>query len=160
MLRKWLLKVVKEALGTSIETAGESKSRMIDRLEADIVALKEDQISAEQRADTAKQQARRLTENIEDLKLKKKIEGEDIKHLVKIDQERKDIALDKEKLELEREKDKSIQTIREEYQKKQETLLNEQIKKGEEMYKEILKLMPDVNMAVRAGSGFDKDKSE
>ena len=142
----------------------ETKDRMIFRLNNDIDSLKNEQADAEDMADTAKKEARALKEEVADLKLAKKIEDEDIKHLVKLTEERKELELDKKALELEREKDAEVQIvkeecadeikeIREEYAKKQEETLQKQIADGNLMFKEVMTRLPNINGMVDVGLG-------
>lgn len=91
---------------------------------------------------------RELKEQLEDLKLKKKMEEEDIKHMVKINNERKDIELEKEKIKLSREKDDAIATVKDEYRDKTEQQLEKQVGNMREMYGEILERLPNYNVKV------------
>lgn len=87
-----------------------------------------------------------LKEEVGDLKLKKKMEEEDIKHMIKIDRERKDIALEKEKLKLTGEKDSAIAKVKDTYRDKTEKQLEKQLTDMREMYGEILTRLPNYNV--------------
>ena len=87
-----------------------------------------------------------LKEEVGDLKLKKKMEEEDIKHMVKIDRERKDIQIEKEKIQLEGEQAKAIAKVKDEYQDKTEAQLKEQLSVMKGMYGEILERLPNYNV--------------
>jgi hypothetical protein len=87
-----------------------------------------------------------LKEQLSDLKLKKKMEEEDIKHMIKIDRERKDIELEKEKIKLQGEKDEAIGRVKDKYRDKTETQLEKQVKGMKDMYSEILKRLPNYNV--------------
>jgi len=163
-IKKWL--GIKE-----VDTSGvdEAKDRMIERLNDDIDSLKTDHQIAEDLAAGSKKLARQLKEEVADLKLEKKIETEDIKHLVKITEERKDLELDKERLKLEREKDAEVSQIREdcageikevrdEYTKKQEDTLQKQIEDGNKMFSEVMARLPNINGMVEVGLGSDRTK--
>ena len=87
-----------------------------------------------------------LKEEVSDLKLKKKMEEEDIKHMVKIDRERKDISLEKEKLKLEGEKSDAIANVKDTYRDKTEAQLEKQLSNMKGMYGEILERLPNYNV--------------
>lgn len=87
-----------------------------------------------------------LKENVEDLKLKKKMEEEDIKHMVKIDRERKDITIEKERLKLEGEKATAIAEVKDTYRDKTEAQLEKQLVNMQSMYGEILERLPNYNV--------------
>ena len=87
-----------------------------------------------------------LKEEVEDLKLKKKMEEEDIKHMVKIDRERKDISIEKEKLKLEGEKADEIAKVKDTYRDKTEAQLEKQLANMKGMYGEILERLPNYNV--------------
>jgi chromosome segregation ATPase len=161
-LRKWL--GIGQDDGPDYSKVDETKDRLIDRLNDDIDSLKGDQEQAEFEADRSKQEARKLKEEVADLKLAKKIETEDISHLVKITEERKDLELDRKALELEREKDVEVQIIKEEcateikeiretYAQKQEDTLQEQIENGNKMFTEVMERLPNINGMVDVGLG-------
>jgi lantibiotic modifying enzyme len=87
-----------------------------------------------------------LKEEVSDLKLKKKVEEEEIKHLIKINQERKDIELEKEKIKLEGAKAKEIAEVKDNYRDKTEQQLEKQLEMMKGMYSEILGRLPNYNV--------------
>jgi len=87
-----------------------------------------------------------LKEEVADLKLKKKMEEEDIKHMIKIDRERKDIEIEKEKLKLEGEKASAIAEVKDTYRDKTEAQLEKQLGNMKDMYGEILTRLPNYNV--------------
>jgi len=89
---------------------------------------------------------KKLKEEVSDLKLKKKMEEEDIKHMIKIDRERKDIEVEKEKLKLVGEKDAAIAKVKDEYRDKTEAQLEKQLGNMKDMYGEILARLPNYNV--------------
>jgi len=99
--------------------------------------------------ETLKSEIRKLKEEVEDLKLKKKIEEEDIKHMVKIKEEALEIDYKKKELDAEREKEKEIASVKDTYRDKLETFLQNQVKDVKEMYGQILKRLPDVNVRLK-----------
>jgi chromosome segregation ATPase len=106
-----------------------------ERLEKENESLREDRI--------------RLKEEVEDLKLKKKVSEEDIKHMTKMKEEKLDIDHQKKVLELERGKQEAIATVKDAYQDKQEKTLNKQIEEGNKRYAEILARIPDINVKLK-----------
>lgn len=88
----------------------------------------------------------KLKEELADLTLKKKMEEEEIKHLVKISNERKDIELEKEKIKLERSQAEQIATVKDIYQSKTEKQLEKQLEVMKGMYGEILTRLPNYNV--------------
>jgi hypothetical protein len=104
-----------------------------------------------------KKEKLKLTEEVEKLKIDKKIADEDIRHMVKMKEGKLQLEFDKKAVEAEREKEAAIAKVKDEYRDKMEQRL---IKEGEnikEMYTEILKRLPDVNVAL--GNAF-KEKSD
>jgi hypothetical protein len=89
---------------------------------------------------------RTLKEDLADLKLKKKMESEDIKHMVKINNERKDIELEKEKIKLERQSADAIAKVKDSYRDKTEQQLEKQLVNMKGMYGEILERLPNYNV--------------
>lgn len=100
---------------------------------------------------TLKNEKKDLEEEVARLKLKKKMEDEDIKHLVKINQERKEIELEKEKTRLLGAKDKEVMKVKDDYRDKIEKNLGEQVVQMKEMYGQILERLPDVRVRLKGG---------
>jgi hypothetical protein len=114
-------------------------SRKVKGLESDIECLEEDK--------------RKLKEELADLKLKKKMEEEDIKHMVKINNERKEIELEKEKVKLERKSAEEIAKVKDEYRDKTEQQLEKQLSNMKDMYGEILIRLPNYNVNHKISEG-------
>jgi len=93
---------------------------------------------------------------LDQLKNKKKMEEEDIKHMVKINSERKDIELEKEKISLQGEQAKEIAQVKDEYRDKIEANLEGQLGKMDGMYKELLARLP--NITAHIGDPVNKGK--
>lgn len=85
-------------------------------------------------------------DELADVKHQKKIEEEDIKHMVKLKEERLEIKAEKQKLEMEREKDTEIAKVKDEYRDKMEKQLSEETKNIKSMYGEVLERLPNVNV--------------
>ena len=92
---------------------------------------------------------RELKEQVEDLKLKKKIEEEDIKHMVRIKEERLAIEHEKKIISLEKEKELAVAAVKDSYRDKTEQYLNQQIERGEVLYREILGRLPNINVKMQ-----------
>ena len=90
-----------------------------------------------------------LKEQLGDLKLKKKIEEEDIKHMVRIKQEALEIEHQKKELKLQKQSDDIIAAVKDEYRDRLEGFLQKQVQDVKEMYGQILKRLPDVNVRLK-----------
>jgi hypothetical protein len=89
-----------------------------------------------------------LKEELEDLKLKKKMEETEIKHLVKMKEEKQALEVDKAKNDLNKtfnEKEMALQT---KYHDKVMGVIQGEHLKIQELYKEILTRLPNVNMTI------------
>lgn len=76
----------------------------------------------------------------------KKLEEEDIKHMVKMKEEKMELDFDKRVVKIEREQADAIATVKDKYQDKQTEYLNKQIEQGAEDRKEILERLPKINV--------------
>ncbi len=86
---------------------------------------------------------------LSELKQKKKMEDEDIRHLVKLKESKLEIENEKKQVEREREQQEAIATVKDEYRDKQESTLQKQIDAGEKRYAEILRRLPDVKVCLK-----------
>ena len=118
-----------------LEKAAIDLEEKIDRLEQERLKLKADneQLADEKRALV---QGNKLAEN-------------EIRHLVKIKEEKNAIELERKMVELEREQQKAIAEVKDKYQDKVEANLNEQLTGMKEMYGQILERLPDVNARLK-----------
>ena len=91
-------------------------------------------------------EVRSLKEQIEDLKLKKKIEEEDIKHLVKIKIEQNEIEFQRKVMEQDRVKEAEIGRVKQEYADKLQVRLELEVKNIKDMYGEVLRRLPEIKM--------------
>ena len=90
-----------------------------------------------------------LKEEVEDLKLKKKIEDEDIRHMVKMKEESLEQKFLRKEMEMEKRKDKEVATCKDAYRDKLEVFLTKRGDDIKEMYNEILARLPDVNVKLK-----------
>ena len=98
-----------------------------------------------------------LEEEVENLKLKKRLEAEEIKHLTKINEERLKQELESAKIKLQKDYQINISEFKEEQRKelvasltqfhsKMEKRSDDEIKRLKEMYSQIMGIMPKVNL--------------
>ena len=96
--------------------------------------------------DALREQVRTLKDDIASLESKKKIEEEDIKHMVRLKEERMEVANEKKQIEMEREKDTEIASVKDTYRDKLEERLEKEVESIKEMYGQILERLPNVNI--------------
>ncbi len=115
---------------------------IFDKLEAEKEQLEKDneRLTDEKKA---------LKEEVADLKLKKKMSEEDIKHMVKIRQEKLDIEHEKKIMEIERTKANEIAAVKDDYRDKMEKRLQAETTNMKDMYSEILQRLPNVNVRLK-----------
>mgnify|MGYP003133356900 CR=1 FL=1 len=87
--------------------------------------------------------------DLEKIESKKKIADEDIKHMVKMKEEKLQVEYEKNSLKNERSKDIEVAEIRDDYRIKIEQRLETEVKNMKEMYGEILKRLPNVNVRLK-----------
>ena len=93
-----------------------------------------------------KKEKRELKDEIADLKHEKKITEEDIKHMVRIREERIEVENEKKNLQRDREKEEAIAKVKDEYRDKMEKRLQTEVDNIREMYTEILARLPMVTV--------------
>lgn len=87
--------------------------------------------------------------DLSELKQKKKMEDENIRHLVRIKEEKVQIEQAKKQVELERQQQEAIAAVKDQYRDKMEVELQKQIARGDRMYSEILARLPDVSVRLK-----------
>jgi len=98
-------------------------------------------------------------EELEDLKLKKRLEQEEIKHMVKINEERKDSEVAKKQIELEKKYNEDLNKFREEQTAallqltkelhgKLEGRFNVELGNLKEIYQALMARLPNVNLTL------------
>ena len=95
-----------------------------------------------------KQKAKVATENLEELKLTKKIELRDIEHLVKIKEEKNAIELEKKTIELQKQFNDKEMLLLKENQAKVLEIIETTKKEFKELYTEILNRLPNINATI------------
>ena len=99
---------------------------------------------------------RSTKEELEDVKLKKRLEAEEIKHMVRINEEKNKMDLEQEKVKLQKElqvaitelKDNSRKELEEslrKYHDKMESRFSEELKNLKEVYSCLMEKLPNVN---------------
>lgn len=94
-----------------------------------------------------------LSREVADLKSKKKIEEEQIKHLVKIKDEKRDLEYQKRELKADAKRADDVAKVKDEYQTKVEKHLEKRNDELKEMYVEVLSIVPKVEALVQIGGG-------
>ncbi|MAF80097.1 hypothetical protein CL629_03405 [bacterium] len=102
-----------------------------------------------EKVDALKRQRRTLRENVEDLKIEKKVSEEDIKHMVRMKEEKLALEYDKKEIDWFKAKEKEIAAIKDQYRDKIEKNLEKESARTQEMYNEILKRLPNVNVKLQ-----------
>ncbi len=102
---------------------------------------------------------RSTKEELEELKLKKRLEAEEIKHMVRINEEKNKQELDNEKIKLQREfaemvtqlKDQNRRELEESlktFHGKMESRFSEELKNLKEVYGLLMQRLPNVNLTL------------
>lgn len=115
------------------------KSRNEERLETEVNRLKDQIFSLER-------EKRKLEVDNEQSAEKKKMEDERVKHLVKMKEEKLAIEHERKTVALELEKAKEVQAEKERHHKEMMEFLNKGRTELKEMYGEIIKMIPNVNV--------------
>ncbi len=151
-----------------VQQSPESKAatKSLKALEVEVLGLKSKLVTMRRECDKAEAERdglriekRDLTEQVldikmerktelEDLKLKQKISDDEIKHHIKLKEERQELEYEKKVQVIEREKMDAILEIKVEYHGKMETQLEKQLTEGNKRYTEILERLPNVNASL------------
>lgn len=90
-----------------------------------------------------------LKHSIRELEHKKSLEEREIEHLVKMKEEKIAIETEKKQLDLQGEYDKKVMTLQKDYHEKVLKMLSDEHAKMQEIYKQIMIRLPNVNLAIR-----------
>lgn len=116
--------------------------------------IRRDHEDAMRKSKHAHEDALRTARNdIERLHAQAKAADETLGHLLKIRDEKRDIELERKKVELVYQSDMRVAAVRTEYQQKIEEHLNGRIKDLGAMYAELLNRLPDINVALKGRIG-------
>jgi outer membrane murein-binding lipoprotein Lpp len=120
-----------------------------NRLESDIKELAKEKEWLENDRKKLKREVSDLQQKVDTLASKKKIEEEEIKHMVKILNEKREIEFQKKEMQIKIDANLELTQIKGNYQDRLEELLKGQIKDGKEMYAQILKRLPDMSVRLK-----------
>jgi DNA anti-recombination protein RmuC len=135
----------------------EHLEEVCDSLRTEIDLLIKDKKLASIDYDVKVAALRDMESKLAKVELEKKISEEDIKHMIKMKQEALEIEKQKFELKTTSEKQNEIHRVKDEYQRKVEVLLGEQLKNIQNMYSEVLKRLPNVEVMFGNKEG-KKDK--
>lgn len=99
--------------------------------------------------DSLKTERDSLKEELAALKLKKKIEEEDIKHMLHMKTEAMELEKERMDMKFEKKAEKAIREAHDKYRTKVEDMLGKQVTDLKEMYGQILARLPDVNVKLK-----------
>lgn len=125
------------------------KTKFLKFMEKKAEKLAEDNERLEKEVEELRREKIDLHEKVETLKVEKKTSEEDIKHMMKKKEEMLDIEFKKIELAVEKEKDKAIAEVKDQYRDKLETYLEKQINDGNKRYEQILERLPNVSMRIK-----------
>ena len=112
-------------------------------------SVKEQIGAIEKERDTLNDSLLSVRNQLAELRQKRKMEDENIRHLVKIKEEGAEIAFQKKTVELERQQQEAIARVKDDYRDKQESTLKTQIESGDKRFKEILSRLPNVQVRLK-----------
>jgi len=90
-----------------------------------------------------------LKHNIRELEHKKSLEEREIEHLVKMKEEKIAIETEKKSLDLQAKFDQKVMELQKDYHEKVMKMLADEHAKMQEIYKQIMTRLPNVNLAIR-----------
>lgn len=98
---------------------------------------------------TLREQSHALSLEVEKVKLEKKNEMEETKHLVKLRDEKREIEFKKKEMDLEAEKAKAIAEVKDTYRDKMEAQLKTETENIKVMYGQILERLPNIKVGLK-----------
>lgn len=122
-----------------------------ETLEAEIKQLKEqrEDLKIQTDAHSLADEIVELKKKIALLKNDKKIEEEDIKHMVKMAEERNSIELEKKIMQNDKQMAEAIAEVKDTYRDKLEERLQKEVEGIKEMYGQILERLPNTNVRLK-----------
>ena len=114
------------------------ESKKLAQAKKEVENVKDELVTALNKANDLTREIRGLKNEVEDLKLKKKIEEEDIKHLTKIKLEQNEIEYQRKVMLADKKADDMIMTVKQAYADKMQERLEIEVKNIKEMYGQIL----------------------
>ena len=107
--------------------------------------LESEKKELERKNESLREERMGLKEEVENLKLKKKISDEDIKHMVKMKTEAMELDFKKREVEEDGKRATKIAAVKDKFQDKMEAQLTKETDNIKEMYSQILQRLPNVN---------------
>lgn len=98
-----------------------------------------------------KKQLRTVKDELDDVKSKKKIELMEIEHLVKMKEEKNAIELEKKTVEIQKQYNEKEMTLLKEHHAKTLSMIDDTKKEFNNLYKEILSRLPNLNATIELG---------
>ena len=144
-MKFWKKSNLDESIKSAIESLQES---VLAEAKNSVVAKLNEWFASKGDVPELEKEVKRLKNEIADLKQKKKMEEEDIKHLVKLKQESLEVEHQKKELVLKNEyKDKEMK-MQKDYHDQVISHLDTARQEMKEIYTEIMKRLPNVNMDI------------
>lgn len=125
---------------------------LVNTLKSEVEDLKTEKIKLVNEALMNTDSIKLLKEERETLERAKKMDIEEIKHLNKLAQEKRDIELEKEKAKIQVTYQKDRTKLMEEFHAKVEKRFGNEMDNLKSIYSEIIKRLPDVNMEIKKRS--------
>ena len=97
----------------------------------------------------SRKEADKLRRDIAELEHKKSLEEREIEHLVKMKEEKIAIETEKKSLDLQAKFDQKVMDLQKDYHEKVMKMLADEHAKMQEIYKQIMVRLPNVNLAIR-----------
>lgn len=126
------------------------KESEVEGLKAEIKVLEEKEVEA-------RRETRATKDALASVKNDKKMEEENLKHLIKMREEKQNLEIEQKKVQMEREKFNDIEAIKDDYRKKLEDLLKNQIQDAKESHQKLMEHMPKIE-AMFSNQPENKDK--
>ena len=118
-----------------------------------IAALADERDELEFKINLLRTDHQQAKDELSDLKQERKVADEDIRHMVKLKEERMDLDFEKRVVVIEKDQAAAIAAVKDMYQDKQLAALENQIERTEVIQKEILDRLP--NIAVKINGKLD-----
>ena len=121
----------------------------LDRTRAEYEKERDERRALEDSIKALTKEKTKLETDVEKLKATKKREEEEIKHHLKLGEEKQKVENERFQLKCEREKEAAIAKVKDEYRDKLEKRLETEIANIKGMYGEILERLPNVNVRLK-----------
>lgn len=99
--------------------------------------------------DKLEEELREARNRLKQVNLDRKIEEDDIKHMIKLKTERLELEFQKREAEADRVRQTEIQQVRDTYQARTEAQLQDQLEQTKVMYAQILERLPNISAQLK-----------